>query len=396
MKHFSNHIIAIFISLLSSCNGKDLSVTQIIQNGNPLMVMNLKSTRDSTVIKLTDIATDLRFIHLETIPECLISHATYYITDKYILAKTKTGIYQFDHKGKFIRTLVTKGEGPREFEAAEWVVDDKNETMILADEQKSGYFMHFDLKSGDYLGDIPKAVQGVTRRFSLTDYGSLACVPFMLPGNHPDQFYMYWQDLKGNLTDTLKGPANLAIMRDNYFEPLPDGYRCLLAYTNKDTIYTVRNKTLIPFLAFNHGEDVPESMETFGYRTMRITIETDRYLFLNKLQITNVMTSGNHSTVTWDANDYLVDKTQKKAFLIAGIYNDFIGALQQTQTFNILPNNQIYNALQALELIGIAERAIENPKSDQKLIGRMTNLLDQISRDDNPVLLVGRVRGSSE
>jgi hypothetical protein len=256
--------------------------------------------------------------------------------------------------------------------------------------------MHFDLKSGGYLGDIPKAIKGVTRKFALTDNGTLACVPNLLPRDHPDQFYIYWQDLKGKLTGTLKGPANLSIMRDNYFEPLPGGYRYMLAYTNRDTIYTVSDKTLIPYLAFNYGEEVPQSMEAPGYRTMKIAIETDRYLFLNKFQITNVLTVDNLSTVSWEANDYLVDKIQKKAFLIAGIYNDFIGTRQQTQTFKVLPNNLIYNALQALELIGIAERSIENPKSDQKLIGRMTNLRDQISRDDNPVLLVGRIKGGSE
>ena len=356
------------------------------------MVMNLKSISDSTKINLSDFASDLKFIPLETLPECLISYATYYITANYILAKTKSGIYQFDIDGKFIRLLVTSGQGPREFSAAEWVIDEKKNRLILADEQKPGFFMYFDLKTGEYLGDIPKAIPGATRKFALTGYGSLACVPFMNPDDHSGPYYLYWQDLNGKLLDAIKGPADLAIYRDNYLEKLPDGYRYALAYTNKDTLYSVLDKKLIPYLAFNHGEEVPESMEALGYRTMRIALETENYLILNKLQISKVATSGENNTITWEADDYLLDKEHLKAYLISGIYNDFIGAYQQTQTFKILPNNIIYNSLQALELLGIVERAIESPKSDQKLIGRMEQIREHIGREDNPVLLVGRVK----
>jgi hypothetical protein len=385
-------IFAIWIFLFTSCSPSDQTITLVDQPGEQLMVMNLKSIRDSTRIKLSELATNLQFIRLETLPECLISFATYYVGDKYILAKTKTAILQFDHLGKFIRVLTTKGQGPTEFETAEWVIDEKKQRLILADEQKTSHFLAFDLNTGEYLGDIPKAVPGVTRKFALTAFGSLACVPYMNPGEQSDHFYLYWQDLNGKLIDAIKGPAGLAIWHDNYFEPLPDGYRYMLAHINKDTIYTVRNKALIPFVAFNHGEEVPENMETPGYRSMKIALETNNYLIISKLQLTKLFDTGNGTTTTWTENDYILDKKQRKAFLISGIDNDFVGAVNPIQLFKKLSNNKICCAFQAFELIGMAERAIENPKSDQKLIGRMKGIQEQLSRDDNPVLIVGKIK----
>ncbi len=392
MKYFLLSILIGLSVLLGSCSEKEKSVTVISRNDNQMMVLNLKNTNDSIQINLTDFTSDLRFIRLETRPDCLISSATYYLTDRYILARTKTGIYQFDAHGKFIRLLVSRGQGPLEYSAAEWVVDEKNDRLIIADEQKTEYFLCFDLKTGEYLYNIPKAIPGVTRKFSLTEYGSLACVPYMSPGNQPDLYYLYWQDLKGQLIDVVKGPQDLAIYRDNYLEKVPDGYRYMLAYSNKDTIYTLKDKKLIPFLAFNHGEEVPESMEAEGYRTMKIALETSNFLFLYKNQISKVNVSGDNTSISWVLNDYLLDKTHLKAFQISGIYNDFTGTNLHIQMLKGLPNGIIYCQLQAMELIGIAERAIENPKSEQKLIGRMEEIRDQIGRDDNPVLLVGRLR----
>ena len=392
MKTPAISILAGLVFLLGSCSGKDRSVSVVNRNGNELLVMNLRNIRDSTKINLSEIATDLRFIRLETLPECLISYATYYITDDYVLARTKSGIYQFDSNGKFIRLLVSYGKGPLEFTAADWVVDEIHGRLILSDEQKTGYFLSFDLKTGQYLGDIPKAIPGVTRRFLLTDFGSLACVPYISPGTSTGNYYLYWQDLEGKLIDAVKGPDNLGIYRGNYLAPIPGGFRYMLAMNNKDTIYTLRDKKLIPYLAFNHGEEVPEDMEAVGYRYMKVILETDRYMMLEKMQVSKLETAGQATSINYVSSAYLLDKDNRKGFLISGIYDDFVEASTPAQFFKILPNGIIYNALQSMEIIGIADRAVENPKSDQKLIHRMEQIREQVGRDDNPVLVIGKVR----
>jgi hypothetical protein len=356
------------------------------------MQLNIDKIHDTIRVNLSDIAADFHFIRLETRPECLIASAKYYVSDKYILAQTRSAIYQFDAEGRYIRTLAVAGEGPREFTRASWVIDENNNRVIIADEGKVNYLLCFDLNTGEYLGDIPKAVKGTTRRMALTAYGSLACVPYMSPGEKPDPFYLYWQDMSGKLLDFVPGKPNLAIMRDNYLAATPDGYRYMLAYNNRDTIYTLSDKNLIPWLTINHGETVPESMEAQGYRTMKIAMETDRYLFLTRQLITKVTSSGTNTSIAWSHNDYLLDKQRHRAFLTNGLYNDFMGDPQPAGLFTIQPNNLICTAMQAPEVIGITERAIENPKSDQKLIGRMKQLREAVLAEDNPVLLIGIVR----
>jgi hypothetical protein len=127
-------------------------------NGNEVMVVSPDRIRDSVRIHLSEIADSMRIIPLETRPECLISQATYYLTNKYILARTKTAILQFDMQGRFIRILANRGEGPGEYMAADWVADEKTNRLILSDEPKTGYFMQFDLHTGEQLSNIPKAI----------------------------------------------------------------------------------------------------------------------------------------------------------------------------------------------------------------------------------------------
>ncbi len=390
MKNLLFILLTSWIILATACSRH--TITEITVNGRQVMQLNMKDVRDSARINLSDMATDLRFVRLETRPECLIAAAKYYISDNYILARTRTAIYQFDSFGRYIRTLAVQGQGPREFSRADLVIDEKNNRVIISDESKTTYLLSFDLTNGNYLGDIPKAVSAVTRRMCLTAYGSLACVPYMEPGGIPMPYFLYWQDMNGKLLDYVPGRAGLAIMRDNYLERIPEGYRYMLAYNNRDTIYTLKDKTLLPYLVINHGETVPENMEAEGYRAAKIAMETQRYLFLTQQMVTRAVTNGNSTTVQWTQNEFVLDKKLRRAYPVKGIFNDFMGDSQPVSLFSVHPDNIICLTLQALEVIGIAERAIEDPKSDQKLIGRMMLLKEAVGREDNPVLLVGKIR----
>jgi hypothetical protein len=166
----------------------------------------------------------------------------------------------------------------------------------------------------------------------------------------------------------------------------------MLAMANRDTIYSLTDKKLIPAVVFNYRDPVPDNMETVGFRYMKISLETDRYLFCTNSQVVKLESSGENQIMHWAQTDFVIDKSQKAVWNTSGIYNDFIGATLLPQQYRIQSNGFIFNAIQSLELIGISERTIANPKSDQKLIWRMEQIRNQTNREDNPILIVGKVR----
>jgi len=67
---------------------------------------NLNSIRD---FKLSHVASDIKYIRMETIPNPSISNGMkfkYYLMDNYIIAVNLFGIHQFSKEGKYIRTVV--------------------------------------------------------------------------------------------------------------------------------------------------------------------------------------------------------------------------------------------------------------------------------------------------
>lgn len=98
---------------------------------------------------LGDIAESIEYIPLETKDECLIGENVYFDFDEthiiigYYNCNT---LYLFDRQGYFIRTIGTKGEGPREFNGIHniflnsnhIVIDDASKVLIF---DKEGNFI---------------------------------------------------------------------------------------------------------------------------------------------------------------------------------------------------------------------------------------------------------------
>ena len=98
---------------------------------------------------LGDIAESIEYIPLETKDECLIGENVYFDFDEthiiigYYNCNT---LYLFDRQGHFIRTIGTKGEGPREFNGIHniflnsnhIVIDDASKVLIF---DKEGNFI---------------------------------------------------------------------------------------------------------------------------------------------------------------------------------------------------------------------------------------------------------------
>ena len=265
------------IAILFSCqNVQDETVTLIKQGRQIEYHIKTHLIKDSFHMKLSDYASDFEFIPLETKDECLISYGMdYYFGDKYfLLEKRYGGIYQFGRDGRFIRKLVPEGKGPHDFWEGDWTVDEENQILYLSDDAKKNYFLQYDLKSGAYLGDLKKAVSCRTRTIEYLKEGLIMVNTYGRYDENGLKDYVYWQDLSGKLLSSVPARKTDAVFWSSLSNAnYGDFFR--LKILNNDTIYSVDNRQLTPYLTFDYGKETPTDRNAMGYVEIRIDREIE-------------------------------------------------------------------------------------------------------------------------
>ncbi|MCD6347220.1 MAG: 6-bladed beta-propeller [Bacteroidales bacterium] len=99
--------ILIISLLLYSCASKtNPAITEIEGDGYTYRQISYEQICDSLDLKLSDLATNWRFISLETSEVCMIKRAEYYVYDKFIIANLPFDkILLFDGQGKYIQKI---------------------------------------------------------------------------------------------------------------------------------------------------------------------------------------------------------------------------------------------------------------------------------------------------
>ena len=394
----SNHIRLICCLLcffaFYSCNKptQDPSLTIKPNGADQLMTINFKEIKDSTTISLSDFATDFQFIPLETRPDCLLKYASCLISKEYILCRAgEAGILQFSRNGRFIRKLVSCGKGPMEVsQTYDWAVDEENQTLLLSSFGKTGYFLSFDLKTGNYLKDISNAMPSSSWHMLLTANKELLCVPYKKPDPGLPSCLLYWQSLDGKLTASIPGPAGNIIKNGSTLYQFDNEYR--FSQKDDDTLYKVVDHRPIPYLAYNYGEPNPIGVDKVGYKTTSVVFETKDLVFICLFKIISVTRSSNGFSSGGAVDWICLDKTLGKAFLTKDVFNDFTGSPVQSQEIRVQPDGTVILSLQAVDLKEIAEKALADPKTPADIRQRMEKINAVVKADDNPVLVVGRLK----
>ncbi len=314
-------ILLIFVAF-GSCHrtSEDPSLTVKNIGKDQLMTLNFKEIKDSIQVNLSAFAADFEFVKLETRPECLLEYAWCLISGKYILCNAgDAGILQFSRDGKFIRKLVSYGKGPIEFERmTQWAVDEEKQILYLTTFGKAGYFMSFSLTTGSYLNNIPNAVPSYPLNMLLTEKGELLCVPYKKPVSGQPSYLLYYQTPDGKLTGSIQGPDGNFITTGTTLYQFENEYR--FSQMNDDTLYSIRDYQLIPYLSYNYGEPNPIGTDREGYKRTRVNFEAKEFIFMNLFKIVSVERTANSTSSRGAATWLCLDKTQKKVFLMKDIY----------------------------------------------------------------------------
>jgi len=132
------------VLICSSCGQQQSSFESASDSDNivkPEYPIHLQLSGDAeykNTMTLADLASDVRYIPLETNDSCLMgpkySHPQF--TQDYIFIESMGWLLQFDQQGKFIQKINKPGKGPGECFVRDFGIDEKNQLIHIFDNWK--------------------------------------------------------------------------------------------------------------------------------------------------------------------------------------------------------------------------------------------------------------------
>ena len=354
-----------------------------------------KGLKNKKELVLSQIATDIQYIPLETKKECLITSVSQIFTfrDRIIVFDDRQrNIYLFDNKGKFIRKIGKKGVGPGEYnEAFRVSFNEKDSTILVKDRDNifyglDGTFIHKS-KMFPEMGQI--AFLGDNIVFSFGRPG------FVLN----DNFQIAICDKNFNVHSRFIDRKSENITTKNIGKIMGNMMNHLQYFTDTlsyweykyDTIFRIPDmNTCFPRYTFNYSgkQGLSEHPEESQARVIEKLIETNSYIFLQLFDPSGT------SAETIDNEMIYVKKTKEILTLkfrdnIRGMINDIDGG-PDVLPRKSLKDGRIYTSFSSFNLKKILleepYRRIKPLNSEKQK--ELRQITDNSKIEDNPVIMI--------
>lgn len=375
------------ICLVGACKSPDKYLTVTNDRGIETTVIDFTKVQagsDSLVhhnlLALSELADNIQMVRLETGNNCLVDgKASYWLEDSCIIVIQRDQLMMFDLEGRFLRTIATQGRAPGEFgEFQDARVKDGK--IYLLDDFGKGKI--FSIGENEEVSDF----QGSTKdrfynSFLPLDSGRILMAPFKCEST---KNLIYIQDADGKYLQGIPCPPNQDILSYNG--------RKLVSQVGQDYYYT-------PFLCdtvfqFIGGNLLPKWIFKVGARQeVEVNGETSRFLFLTVRTITEQNTVNSVVYTTYSNVFYRYDKTDKKLVSFEKVWDDrFALVYRDIQDLNIQNGELFYWVYPASMLVEAIPQVLELEDVDEKIKENLKKWQEKISLDDNPVLLVGKLK----
>ena len=256
----------IFIILLA-CSGKNTS--RVYENENvkelPIIKIDRPNVKKLPYLKLSELATDIRYIKLETRKDVLLEDGSVLYLDKskLMLVRANYQLWLFNTDGKFNRKIGRIGRGPNEFILDEIAVDVETEIIYIYPLYQS-QILKFDFQ-GNSLGQIKNYEVGLPAKMVFMDdqlilingispylkkeKGGFMELYSFNPDSNKINYYLpnYWdvEHRKNMPSFEMNGQEQFSVVNNKV------GYY-KMRYC--DTLYKVSNNKIDPFLIFDMGK----------------------------------------------------------------------------------------------------------------------------------------------
>lgn len=235
-------------------------------------VIDVLTTPKSTIFNLSDIATDIEYIPLQTTENSLISRILdLKIKGNFIYVKTIEKLFCFDKSGKYLFQLDKKGRGPEEYEyLSDFDVDSKNSLLAVKSSREILLYQQTD-HGFTFLNKLNLSYQPQTVNFTGNSNNIL------LQYSNTDGIKPFSRELINIKGETLiswlnymKYDLNEKIIVMSRYENTSYSFQnnLILKEVGNDTIFKLNdNNTLEPFLIFDtkNKRVTPEARSNVKY-----------------------------------------------------------------------------------------------------------------------------------
>ena len=374
--------------IISSCGRKSLS---------PDDVIDLADLPESEINNLSEIATDVEYIPLQTTENSLIR----YINDinrseDKLYVFTSSQVLCFDQEGNYLYNLDNQGRGPEEYTFIyDWDISPENKILVLLIRDKTLIYNEIDdgfvYSKAFKLNEQPSNLDlSPDQKHILYSFGSTG-------GDEPFRYVLL--DLEGDTTKTISNiysySKNTIFTFSAKWENISFRFDNALhfKYLLSDTVFTLdKANNIIPYFMFDtHGKlATPEifanfTMDTFlEFPYIGSIMETSRYLFYlyysDKTRYLIVLDKNTNEK----KNIYISMNGEKPEY----INDDITGGVDFEPKFCI--DDILYSWVDALTLKNhvtsekFNNSTVKYPEKKDKL----KELADSLDESDNPVLIV--------
>lgn len=405
----------ILVLLILSCNSQVQKQQGIsIENTKSLFQIAIRPPQGKLPnLKLSEIATDIKYIKLETSNEILLGNGlAYYSPDCEFIFVTSGGrIFQFNRYGKFIRNIGKIGKGPNEFILHRMDVDFQNKIIYIFPQWTQEILkFNFDGKPLGrikneligypalmrVLGDQLIFVNEINQFLRKDNKGGHMELYSFNPGLNKVNYYLpnpyHFSENLNTFSNTVNGQEHLEILKDIAY------YKMQFC----DTLYKIADGHINPFLFIDMGK-FKYSIENSQLRktdNREKMIEKGLY---NKILLYNLNVGKKHLMLmfakyqeNFTASEFLClynIESKKISYYSTQIINDLNGGA------NVYPselNSHIY--------INLSPYRFKNPDEETKKKffeveegiklkfperkNEFRQLMEQSNMNDNPILQI--------
>lgn len=258
MKTTTNLLFVLVVCMVSACTDH----SSILKHDLPIYSFKI-NTENVSELNLQNIASLDRIIALETKDECLItSIGKVFITDSSLVVwdKGTDNVFIFDNAGRHQRPIGRKGPSPEEYTNI-GDVQMRNDTVQILD-VATRRIINYDISG--------KFVSSIQSDYYLYTFYEVPEGYWGINGyQNKDHYNLILLDKK--LRKIKRGcfvnEQILPLRPTNNFSKNEKSDELIFHYPYKDTIYKIQQDSIIPFIAFDFGEnEKPEEINTEVYK----------------------------------------------------------------------------------------------------------------------------------
>lgn len=386
MKKTTIYLMALWLIGFSACTNQQK------ENNGPLPVADFEKEYPEKDLLVSEHA-DVEYIRLETTDEVLLDGiASHYlsVTDRFIVTNNmrEGRIFVFDRQGKHLHNFMRKGQSGEEFVFANRVrVDDKAEEIFVLDTRNKVLVYTLDGKFKRVL-DIPKDMRAddlwnyddewlLSYDSYNLDRGDLPCAeqPFFLLSKKDGSVKRIEVNAKDRIGPRIyferNGQKGVMSVSFNYI--YKNGDEFVLSELGNDTVFMLKQGKVSPLLVRTPGSKAKEVRSM-----MSAPLKLGDYIGVaeapKKLELENT------KFATKDV--FLNLKTGEGCIL--GLKDD-VNFVEPT---GIRHNNESVEAPKNHILWMPDTDRLFQWKEEGKLKGKLAEMLEDMSEDDNPILII--------